>query len=93
MKQIILFILLSASLSSCVTGQHGCGTWRDVRRHDSKPFRADIYRNYHRVTLVAIQRTMFGNRHFFVTDTSDTLIRMLDCRLRINQCYLISKPL
>ena len=44
MKKTFLLILIAAIvadalLSSCAV-QRGCGTWKDVQRHDSRPFRS-----------------------------------------------------
>jgi hypothetical protein len=90
-KLAILFIAAIIILSSCATSRNGCGTERDVQRHDSRPFRAEAYPNYNRAILVKIQPTFKGNKHFFITDTSDTITRYFNCSLTLNECYLVRK--
>ncbi len=35
---LVLFALIFI-LFGCSTAKPGCGTWKDVQRHDSRPFR------------------------------------------------------
>jgi hypothetical protein len=35
--KLILLLALAALFASC-SPKYGCGSWRDVQKHDSKPF-------------------------------------------------------
>ena len=85
----IIFLILIAVLSSCATER--CGNWKDVERFDRKPFRAENFPNYDRAILVKVYRGMNGHTHYFVKDNGDTIKKLYQVRLDVNECYLIRK--
>lgn len=43
-----------------------------------------------KTTLVAVHRTMLGNKHFFVTLNGDTITRFYNYRFKVGCCYQIT---
>lgn len=95
---VILLIVLLFGLSACTTSRGGCGTWKDVQRHDRKSFRAYVQKDsgmiawsneYREAKLISVTRTMKGFKHIFISDESATATIYLYPKLKVGECYLI----
>lgn len=97
---LIILAILFTSCSVLSPNKSGCGTERDVMRHDAKPFRVMKLKDGGtiaasmkpgRATLVSVKRTMKGFKHTFITSGSDTLIEYLPKQFyKVGECYMIS---
>jgi hypothetical protein len=87
---VFVLLIIAMLLFSCTTSR--CGNWKDVQRHDRKPFRASINSDlYERSVLVSVRRTQTGFKHLFISDNGDTIVKTLRVRLCKDSCYLVPK--
>lgn len=93
MKPILIILALTTILYSCGS-QRSC--YPSKRSKDYAVIKTDgniIKSDYRKTSLVSVSKTMKGNKHVFVTDTSDTLIVFLDYRYCVGECYWVLKSL
>lgn len=58
----------------------GCGTYKCYPSKGSKDY----------ATLISNERTMLGYKHLFVTGGGDTVVRYLNQKLEVGNCYEIT---
>ena len=83
MIKLLLALVLIAVFASCAV--------ITPRRHCQPSPRSKDYAGQQvKTKLVAVHRTMRGYKHFFVTDSNDTITRYMRYRFTVDSCYTLT---
>lgn len=92
MKNIFFISLIALSLNQngCDKGKcqpsRGSKDWAEVTLKDGN---ISTNENLRRATLISVTRTMKGQKHLFIADTGDSIVRFYNTRLCIGECYYL----
>lgn len=86
-----LFIITTTVLLSCLgsMAQSKSTTPRQLHEGIYLVQGGGISKDYTRCQLVQIKRTMQGLKHTFISDSGDTLYRVMQRRLPVDSCYQV----